>query len=137
MRTKNLSVKPILNFFILLSFSLLIVFFTHISVLKKLELPQLDNYIILSYTINFILAGVIYLSLFFLKEKYLEQLGYLFLFGSFLKFIVFFAVFYPIFKAVEGVSRVEFFTFFIPYLTALIVETITLIKLLNPQKKED
>ena len=136
--TSNASkTAPVFRFFTLLAVSLLVAFFVHVFVLKKLALPQYENYIVLSYLINYILTGIIVSTLFFLKKKYLEQFGYLFLFGSFLKFIIFFIFFYPKFNELDGFSRIEFFAFFIPYAVCLIVETISLIKIIDPRKKQE
>jgi hypothetical protein len=87
--------------------------------------------IVLSYVINAVLAIGIFGFLFKLKDKYGSQLGFLFLGGSFLKFIVFFVVFYPIFKADSQVTSMEFSSFFIPYIISLLFETFSLVKWLN------
>ena len=103
----------------------------HLLILKGLSFPLFENKIVLSYIINALLAFVIFLSLFKLKDKYQTQLGFLFLFGSALKFIVFFIVFYPSYKADGDINKLEFAAFFIPYSLSLILETIFLSKLLN------
>ncbi len=46
-----------------------------------------------------------------------------FMLGSLLKALGFFVLMYPEMKADGGISRPEFFTFFIPYLIALLWET--------------
>ena len=51
--------------------------------------------------------------------------------GSFLKFAVFFVVFYPSYKADGDIQKVEFAAFFVPYVLALIVETYFASKMLN------
>jgi hypothetical protein len=106
----------------------------HILILKGFDFPLFDNKIILSYVINALLAFVIFLSLFKLKDKYQTQLGFLFLFGSALKFIVFFILFYPSYKDDGDINKLEFASFFIPYSLSLIIETTFLSKLLNNLK---
>jgi len=58
------------------------------------------------------------------------------MFGSFLKFAVFFIFFYPSYHSDGTISRLEFMAFFIPYIYALLIETLALIKLLNLPEKE-
>ena len=93
--------------------------------------------IIEGYYANVILAIVIYSSLSFLKKKYNDQLGFLFMAGSFLKFGVFFIFFSPVLKADGEISRLEFLSFFVPYLVCLAAETLGIIRILNPSKKEE
>jgi len=75
---------------------LTVVFGIHLLVLNTLKLPLFENRIVLSYSINLILIIIVFGGLYLLREKYKEQLGFLFLIGSFLKFAVFFIVFYPL-----------------------------------------
>jgi len=108
-----------------------ITFALHILVLNMRVLPLFGNQIVLSYVINTILAIGIFALLFFLKEKYKSQLGFLFMAGSALKFAIFFIVFQPIYKQDGNVSTLEFSAFFVPYVLCLIFETFSLSKLLN------
>jgi len=85
----------------------------------------------LSYIVNGVLVVLIFSVLMFLKKSYKEQLGFLYMFGSFIKFGAFFVFFYPVFKADGGISKIEFSVFFIPYLISLLIETLSLIKVLN------
>ena len=98
-----------------------------------------DTYMLqLSYWVNGLLAIFIFSTLIFLKKKYNDQLGFLYMLGSFVKFGAFFLVFYPEFKEDGVLSKIEFSVFFIPYLISLLVETIDLIKVLNSKVvKED
>lgn len=123
--------NPFLSFTIRATVLLAVAFCIHLTVLNFLELPLLENKIILSYIINLILVIGIFGVLYLLKEKYKSQLGFLFLAGSFLKFIVFFIVFYPIYKLDDNISRLEFAAFFTPYVLGLILETFSLTKWLN------
>ena len=123
--------KPVIGFCILLLITLSIVFCIHIAILHFLELPLFENQIITSYLINGILAIIIFITLFKLRIKYLDLLGFLFMGGSFLKFAVYFIFFLPHFKADGIVVRLESTSFLIPYITSLIIETFYLIKLLN------
>ncbi len=119
------------RFAFVLSISLFFVFFIHTSVLYQLDLPIFDHLIIWSYLINFFLALIIYATLFYFRRKYHDQLGFLFMFGSMLKFAVFFIFFYPVYKADDQLETIEFTTFFVPYVICLILETLGLIKILK------
>ncbi len=121
----------IIKFIIAFLLSLLAVFAIHIFYLKTQNLPLFDNKIIAAYVINFLAAVVIYVSLFLLKNKFKEQLGFLYMGGSFIKFILFFIFFYPAYKLDGQMSSLEFGAFFIPYLISLIFETLGVIKFLK------
>ena len=95
---------------------------------------QINSYLFqLSYLVNGLLAVFIFSALLILKKKYNNQLGLLYLVGSFIKFGVFFWVFYPYFKADGDVTKIEFSLFFVPYVISLLIETIDLIKILNSE----
>lgn len=123
--------NDIINFCARLIITLLIVFGIHISILFFLSLPLFENLIIESYTINYVLALIIYTALYLLKKKYKNTLGFIFMAGSFLKFGVFFIFFYPIYKQNGAITTLETTSFLIPYILCLIMETFFLVKLLN------
>ena len=101
---------------------------------SKLEI-QVDSHLFqLSYFVNGLLAAFIFSALLFLKKKYNDQLGFLYMLGSFVKFGAFFLFFYPDFKLDGEVTKIEFSVFFVPYVISLLIETIDLIKLLNYQE---
>ena len=110
---------------------LVIAFGIHILALYLYELPLFENMIVPSYVINLILAIVIFGFIYKLRDKLSNQVGFMFLAGSLVKFAVFFIVFYPIFKADDNISRLEFASFFIPYILCLVIETFSLVKWLN------
>ncbi|WP_340076135.1 DUF6168 family protein [Leptobacterium sp. I13] len=121
------------SFTIRLIIILVLVFFIHIGVLFKLEAPPYENAIILSYTVNFLAAFSIYSIIYLVREKYKNQLGFIFITGSGLKFLLFFIFFYPLYKQDETITTLEFSAFFVPYATCLIVEVLGIAKLLNKQ----
>ena len=123
--------NPFIDFTFKAAILLGIVFFIHIGVLKTLSLPVFDHRIVLCYLVNFALIIIVFGTLYLFKEKYKSQLGFLFLAGSFLKFIIFFIVFYPFFKMDNHISKLEFAAFFVPYSIGLILETFSLVKWLN------
>ena len=123
--------KTVVNFITSLLIVLGIAFVLHLLVLNQLDFELFNNKIVLSYSVNAILAIAILTGLFKLKERYKTQIGFLFLFGSALKFLVFFLVFYPYYKADGIMDKQEFAAFFLPYALCLILETIYLSKMLN------
>lgn len=123
--------QSILKFSGLLVLVLSVVFVIHISILQLVEFPLFSNKIISAYIVNIVLAIGIYVLMILLKHKYQSQLGFIFMFGSFIKFIVFFIVFYPSYKTDGSISKLEFAAFFVPYVISLIIETTSLSKWLN------
>lgn len=114
--------------------SLGILLWIHLQAQSYLNIPKWSDMLLLSYLLNFILALVIFLSLFALRIKLKNQIGFLYMGGSMLKFLIFFLVFYPGYKADGIVSKSEFAAFFIPYLLCLILETVYTAKMLNTLK---
>lgn len=123
--------QSILKFSGLLVLVLSVVFVIHISILQLVEFPLFSNKIVSAYIVNIVLAIGIYVLMILLKHKYQSQLGFIFMFGSFIKFIVFFIVFYPSYKTDGRISKLEFAAFFVPYVICLIIETTSLSKWLN------
>ena len=123
--------KQIVDFCLKLAVALSIIFGIHIAILSFLKIYIFGNLMIPSYFVNYFLAAAIYILLIKLKKKYSHLLGFVFMIGSFLKFLVFFIFFYPIFKLDGTITTVETTSFLVPYFSCLIVETYYLIKLLN------
>ena len=125
---------PLKRFIILLTTIVTAVFILHILVLNYSNLPLFDNKIFLAYLLNYLLALGIYFLLYFYRLKLKNQLGFLFMGGSFLKFILFFIFFYPSYQSDGNINTLEFFSFFLPYLICLTIETSALVKLLKNLK---
>lgn len=123
--------NPFTLFSIRLCIVLILAFTTHLFVLSSKSLPLYDNRIVLAYVVNALLAIVIFGTLYKMKDKYKEQLGFMFLAGSVLKFVAFFIAFYPFYKSDGTISKLEFAAFFVPYILSLILETFSLSKWLN------
>lgn len=122
-----------LRFTITAIFVLALVFSIHITALHIFRFPLFENEIVLSYIVNLTLIIIIFGVLYFLRTKFKNQLGFLFLAGSLLKFAVFFIVFQPIYKHDNITTKLEFTAFFIPYAVGLILESVSLSKWLNKQ----
>lgn len=108
-----------------------IAFGCHLLTLYFFKLPLFDDKIILAYVVNTGLAIVVFMMLYVFRNKFKNQLGFLFLGGSMLKFILFFLLFYTSYKLDGEISRTEFFAFFMPYALTLIIEIFSLSKWLN------
>ncbi|MDV7137562.1 DUF6168 family protein [Maribacter sp. TH_r10] len=117
-------VNPIVQFILSVAFSLGAVFLIHLIILDNLGFPKFNDLIGLSYIVNGLLAIAIFVSIYIFRSKLKNQIGFLFMGGSFLKFLFFFILFYPAYKSDGEMSRLEFAAFFVPYVVSLVVETI-------------
>lgn len=117
--------KKLLSFHLLLFFVLSTSFFIHKQIIG------ISGNLPFFYAINSSIAIFIYWIAFLFRNSNNGYLGYYFLLGTLIKFFVFFVFVLPIFKDDDIVSKTEFFTFFIPYFLSLLVETKSLISLLN------
>lgn len=100
-------------------------------------LTPLGDLLPASYLVNWGLALAIVWLLFAYRKKLRQQIGFLFIGGSLLKFAVFFAVFYPVFHADGAIDRREFASFFVPYMLALVLETLFTAKILQALEREE
>jgi hypothetical protein len=122
---------PINSFSSRLILVILFVLGAHLFLLKNAALPLFADKILEAYSVNTILTIAIVFFLYRLREKYRNQIGFLFLGSSFIKFAVFFIVFYRAYKANGSIETLEFLAFFTPYSICLIFETFFLSKWLN------
>jgi len=119
------------RFLIVMSSTLTIGFFLHHYLLSSiLAIPEI-SWAIRGYAINGGLATAIFLGLLLFGKKGINNLGYIFVFASTIKLIFFFIVFRPHFNIDDVITKPEFFSFFIPYLLALVVEVFFLVQVLN------
>ena len=122
---------------ILLILVLSISFGIHAFMRGSNDLIPFGDLLVWSYVTNLILAFGIVVFIHSLRHKMKTQLGFLFIAGSFLKFLLFFVFFYPSFKQDEVISQGEFSSFFIPYFLALVIETYFTAVLLKNLEKEN
>jgi len=115
--------KQILLFFVVP----LIAFFLHEWILEATGIRFDQKWLEKTYLANSFMALGIYLIIYFLRNKFRDQLGFLFLFGSFLKF----GVYFLFFQGNLGDGKLAFSLFFIPYIVCLIIEVLALRKILN------
>ena len=126
--------NPLKRFGTLLTISITILFGLHVLILEYINSPVFDHKIVPAYIMNYVLAIGVYTFIYIFREKFKTQLGFLFMAGSFLKFALFFIFFYTSYKADGDISTLEFSSFFIPYIICLIIETSSLVNLLNNLK---
>jgi len=106
-------------------------FLLHYFILKMFGIGPFNDLMVPAYLINFLLAVGIFIGLYAARKKLKNALGFLFMGGSLVKFAFFFIIFYPVYRADGDIQRTEFAAFFIPYLTALVLETYFASKMLN------
>jgi len=106
-------------------------FFAHQTYLRSVDYTFTSSFLFFPYLVNFILAVSITIILYALRVKQAHNLGFIFMGSSFVKFAVFFIVFFPMYKQDGDASRIEIAQFFIPYAISLTVETVFLIRILN------
>ena len=123
--------KFLLTFYLSLVLLSLLVFCLHILVLYVIGFPLFEHMIVLAYLLNMVLALIIFSALYGYRVKYRDQIGFLFLGGSMLKFLFFFIVFYPFYNADGNMESLEFTSFFVPYFVCLLLETLFTARMLN------
>lgn len=123
--------KTIPNFIIRIFLLVGAAFGVHLLILRSIELPLFADKIVLAYTVNTLLAILVFVFLFVFRQKFKNQLGFIFILGSMIKFALFFGLFYGAYKKDGSISETEFFAFFIPYLLTLVIEIFSLSKWLN------
>jgi hypothetical protein len=122
----------IISSFLLQIFLFVGIFFAgHLFFLRYFDLPLFADKIILAYLVNTGLAVLVFLTLYVFRKKFKNQLGFLFLGGSMIKFALFFLMFHASYKLDGEISKTEFFAFFIPYVLTLAIEVFSLSKWLN------
>ena len=132
MRAANL----VIAYLAILISTLLLSLWLHLLWQQYMNKEQGSDLIYLSYLVNFLLATAIFLALFGLRRRYKNHIGFLYMGGSLLKFLVFFLLFYPAYRADGIVSKSEFGAFFIPYLICLVMETVFTAKILLREPKD-
>ncbi|MBK21223.1 MAG: hypothetical protein CMP63_02745 [Flavobacteriales bacterium] len=90
-----------------------------------------SNRIVQSYLLNFGLGYLSFLVLLLSSKKYINSLGYIYMYTSFFKFIVFFIIFKSYFSLDGEIDLGEFLTLMIPYAFTLFAEIHTMSRLLK------
>jgi F0F1-type ATP synthase assembly protein I len=98
---------------------------------QELTPKELHGILARCYVFNTVLAVLIYAVILRLKDRHSEKIGFVFLLGSGLKFLLFFLLLYPAFNADGELSSMEFASFFIPYTLTTVVENVVLVRQLS------
>lgn len=86
-----------------------------------------------AYAMNFIVAALLFLLIYRLRVNHPDKLGFVFMLGSGIKFTLFFVFFNPSIQFDGVTTKAEFLSFFVPYALSTLVETTSLIRLLNKE----
>ena len=121
--------KSVLFFNIVLVFFLLVSYYLH-------SLCISEPYLIKSYVLNALAASLVYLLAFFFGRTSQITISLFFLLGTVFKVLIFLVLIYPEFKQDGDQDSKEFFSFFIPYIICLIIETIFLVFLSRNNNKK-
>ena len=114
-----------------LTVGLFILFFVQSRILENNGHDLSSLQVVKSYVLNAIMALIVFFAIYIFRTKYRDLLGFFFLGGSLVKFLLFFIFLYPGFNQDGSLERLEFLVFFVPYGFALALETFFLVKLLN------
>lgn len=123
--------SKILPFVIQLTLILGLAAFFQDLLYKQFQVSTNSVHLIYCYIFNYILTILFYFALIYFKEKKAGQLGFVFLFSSLIKFVLFFIILAPILNFEGSVKSATFFSFFVPYATSLFLEIFYIIRLLN------
>ena len=124
---KELQVRFLLRLFFFSG----VIFGIHLLVLNYFNKALFDAMLVEAYVANVLLALVIYFFLYRFRIRFKNQLGFLFLIGSLLKFVIFFMLFYNEYQEDSLITPQEFSAFFVPYTLTLVVEVFSLSKWMN------
>ncbi len=116
-----------LFFFICLCVALGVHYFAFSLASTSAPFFLLGNTYMLLFISTFLIVGIIYA----LRKKLYNQIGFLFLGGSLLKFALYFLFLNPVYQQYNLPKRQAFLIFFIPYLISLITEAVYVSKLLK------
>lgn len=99
-------------------------------------MPDYPTTLFKSYLVNYIMALLVYTILIISSKRFIAQLGFLYMAGSLLKFVLFFLFLNPIYKVLDIDTKVVFLFFFVPYVIAIILETKLLSNILIASDKK-
>ncbi|MDX2362565.1 MAG: hypothetical protein QNK23_17285 [Crocinitomicaceae bacterium] len=125
--------KTIVQFIVRLTIVLGISFCGHALLQDYLAIGSFEKHIVLTYLFNYVLTIIFFGLMIYMKEKKSNQLGFIFLFSSITKFLLFFVLIAPVIEFTRGLNNPDFAAFFVPYAISLTIEVFYLIRLLNKE----
>ncbi|MGY3795261.1 DUF6168 family protein [uncultured Aquimarina sp.] len=120
--------KSLPKFSLLFLLVLTITYFVHSTLISTATLENQTNILNFSYIFNGIYTLCLVIAIILLLKKLKDQIGFIFLAGSFLKIGLFLA--FTKFNSLE-IDKSVFLDFFIPYLVSLVLEVLFVSKILN------
>jgi len=123
------------NLFFSISFFFLVflVFFLiHFSVLSFNQVQLTSSFIFPSYIFNFVISILVLIVITKLGKSKSFYLGFVFMFLSGVKLLIFLLIFYPVFNYDNKIDIIEKTSFLVPYFLGLILEIASVI----PQLKK-
>jgi len=123
--------KSLLKFSITFLVVLLISYFVHNTVVNFYSINTDTSILNFSYVFNGVYTLCLVTAIVLLVRKLKDQIGFIFLVGSFLKIGLFLA--FTKFNNQE-IEKSVFLDFFIPYIVSLILEVLYISKILNNLK---
>ena len=125
--------KTNLFFSISLFFLVFLVFFLiHFSVLSFNQVQLTSSFIFPSYIFNFVISILVLIIITKLGKSKNFYLGFVFMFLSGVKLLIFLLIFYPVFNYDNKIDIIEKTSFLVPYFLGLILEIASVI----PQLKK-
>ena len=125
--------KTNLFFSITLFFLVFLVFFLiHFSVLSFNQVQLTSSFIFPSYIFNFVISILVLIIITKLGKSKNFYLGFVFMFLSGVKLLIFLLIFYPVFNYDNKIDIIEKTSFLVPYFLGLILEIASVI----PQLKK-
>ncbi|WP_108802703.1 DUF6168 family protein [Aquimarina sp. Aq107] len=124
-------IKNLLSFLSIFLLVLLVVYGVHIGVVNFFSINNDPTIINLSYIFNAVYTIILITAILILRKKFKDQIGFIFLAGSFIKLAVFVAI-----TKLNGIvmDKSVFLDFFTPYVISLILEVYYVSKILNSNK---
>jgi hypothetical protein len=124
-------IKPLFKFVTMLLAFMVTSFILHYVFLRFGYLRAEFNLLIVTYTFNFVLTSVFFGLLLFYSKKRNDQLGFIFMFSSLAKIMLFFLLLKPFLQTDEISKSISFWAFFVPYAISLTLECIALVRVLK------
>ena len=110
----------------------LVFFLIHISVLSFNQVQLTSSFIFPSYIFNFVISILVLILITKLGKSKSFYLGFVFMFLSGFKLLIFLLIFYPVFNYDNKIDIIEKTSFLVPYFLGLILEIASVI----PQLKK-
>ncbi|MDH7446400.1 DUF6168 family protein [Aquimarina sp. 2201CG14-23] len=123
--------KSLFRFSVIFLLVLLLCYFLHTWTIQFFSFSSNSSILNLSYVFNAVYTILLIIAILILRRKFKDQIGFIFLAGSFIKLGVFVGI-----TKLNGIEmdKSVFLDFFIPYVISLILEVYYISKILNSSK---